>query len=84
MEVALHQDAELFDDGRPRSLTEFSDEAVGHERFTRIEQVENNGCDVFGQFHCELQAGKPFNSDLRRNRGSGSKPLIPFEGTQCP
>ncbi len=24
------RDTELFDDGRPRSLTEFSDEAVGH------------------------------------------------------
>jgi hypothetical protein len=40
------KDAGLFDDGNPRSLTEFSDEAVGHERFTRIEQVENNACDV--------------------------------------
>ena len=43
--------AELYDDGSPRSLDTFTREAVGHERFTAIDRVENNGLDVFGAFH---------------------------------
>jgi hypothetical protein len=27
--------------------------AVGHKRSTKIERVENNGCDVYGQFHSD-------------------------------
>jgi hypothetical protein len=46
-------DAELFDDGRPRSLEGFANSAVGHERFTSIERVENDGCDVYGEFHSD-------------------------------
>ena len=46
-------DAEMYDDGNPRSLEDFSDGAVGHERFTKIERVENNGCGVYGQFHSD-------------------------------
>ena len=44
-------DAEMYDDGKPRGLEDFSEGAVGHERFTKIERVENNGSDVYGQFH---------------------------------
>ena len=29
--------AELFDDGSPRSLARFTEDALGHERFTSIE-----------------------------------------------
>ncbi len=43
--------AKLYDDGSPRSLETFTQEAVGHERFTTIDRVENNGLDVFGAFH---------------------------------
>jgi ketosteroid isomerase-like protein len=46
-------DAKMFDDGNPRNLAQFSESAVGHERFTKIERVENNGCDVYGQFHSD-------------------------------
>jgi hypothetical protein len=53
MEVALHQGHSVLRRRSPRDLTEFSDEAVGHERFTRIEQVKDNGCNVFGQFHSD-------------------------------
>jgi len=38
-------DAELYDDGSPRSLKEFTRDAFGHERFTSIDRVENNGLD---------------------------------------
>jgi hypothetical protein len=45
--------AELFDDGQPRSLDEFTKEAIGHERFTSIDQVSNNGLNIVGQFHSD-------------------------------
>ena len=45
--------AQMFDDGSPRSLEQFSESALGHERFTKIERVENYGCDVYGQFHSD-------------------------------
>ncbi len=46
-------DAELYDDGSPRSLKEFTRDAFGRERFTSIERVENNGLDLTGAFHSE-------------------------------
>ncbi len=46
-------DATLTDDGSPRSFTGFSDEALGHERFTSIDRVDNNGLDVYGSFHSD-------------------------------
>lgn len=46
-------DAKLFDDGNPRDLNKFIKEACGHERFTSINKVENNGLDIFGNFHTE-------------------------------
>jgi hypothetical protein len=45
--------ARLFDDGSPRSLEAFTSDALGHERFTSIDTVENNGLDVTGHFHSE-------------------------------
>ena len=46
-------DAKLTDDGSPRSFTGFSDDALGHERFTSIDRVDNNGLDVYGSFHSD-------------------------------
>jgi hypothetical protein len=46
-------DAELYDDGSPRSLQEFTRDALGHERFTSIDSVENNGLDLTGAFHSD-------------------------------
>jgi hypothetical protein len=46
-------DAELYDDGSPRSLKEFTRDALGHERFTSIDRVENNGLDPTGAFHSD-------------------------------
>ena len=46
-------DAELYDDESPRSLKEFTRDALGHERFTSIDRVENNGLDLTGAFHSE-------------------------------
>jgi hypothetical protein len=45
--------AELLDDGTPRELAAFTKEAVGHERFTSIDKVDNGGLDVVGHFHSE-------------------------------
>ena len=46
-------DAKLYDDGKPRSLEKFTKDALGHERFTSIERVENNGLDLVGGFHSD-------------------------------
>ncbi|WP_326995209.1 hypothetical protein [Chitinophaga sp. 212800010-3] len=46
-------DAEMFDDGRKIDLKSFSNDAVGHERFTSIDKVENSGLDVYGRFHSD-------------------------------
>ncbi len=45
--------AELFDDGSPRSLAEFTRAALGHERFTSIDRVENHGLNLTGGFHSD-------------------------------
>ncbi len=46
-------DAKLFDDGSPRDLKKFTRDALGHERFTSIERVENSGLDLVGAFHSD-------------------------------
>lgn len=46
-------DAQLFDDGNPRDFQKFVKDACGHEKFTSIEKVENEGKDITGNFHTE-------------------------------
>jgi hypothetical protein len=46
-------DAELFDDGHKMNFKSFFDKALGHERFTTIDKVENNGLDLYGRFHSD-------------------------------
>jgi hypothetical protein len=45
--------ARLFDDGNPRGLQAFTKDALGYERFTSIDAVENHGLDLSGHFHSE-------------------------------
>ena len=49
----FEHDAELFDDGSPRSLERFTREALGHERFTSFDRVSPDGLEVVGKFHSE-------------------------------
>jgi len=46
-------DATLYDDGNPRSLAKFTEEALGHERFTSIDRIENRGLDLTGSFQSD-------------------------------
>lgn len=46
-------DAKLYDDGSPRNFQNFVKEACGHEKFTTIEKVGNDGKDIIGNFHTE-------------------------------
>ena len=46
-------DAKLYDDGSARDLDAFTHEALGHERFTSIDRVDNDGLDVTGAFHSD-------------------------------
>lgn len=45
--------AALFDDGNKMDFRAFWEKAIGHERFTSIDKVENNGLDVYGKFHSD-------------------------------
>ncbi|HMF73246.1 MAG TPA: hypothetical protein VK616_17320 [Flavitalea sp.] len=45
--------ATLFDDGRQISFRPFFQTALGRERFTSIDKIENNGLHVFGHFHSD-------------------------------
>jgi hypothetical protein len=47
------EDAKLLDDGHQRDFREFSTKAIGHERFTSIDKVENNGLSIYGKFHSD-------------------------------
>jgi hypothetical protein len=49
----FEHDAQLYDDGSPRSLAAFTRDALGHERFASIDTVANHGLDVTGHFHSE-------------------------------
>jgi hypothetical protein len=46
-------DAKLYDDGNPRDFKKFVKEACGHEKFISIVKIENDGKDIYGQFHTE-------------------------------
>ena len=46
-------DALLFDDGNKMNFKSFFNKALGHERFTSIDKVENNGLTVYGKFHSD-------------------------------
>ena len=46
-------DASLYDDGNKQDFKSFFEKALGHERFTSIDKVENNGLDVYGRFHSD-------------------------------
>lgn len=63
--------ATLYDDGEPRSLAEFTRDAVGHERFTQIDEVTNAGLDLVGQLHTERWGD--FRTYFRFHLGSSGK-----------
>ncbi len=46
-------DAELYDDGSPRSIDKFTRDALGRERFTSFTRVSSDGLEVVGKFHSE-------------------------------
>lgn len=46
-------DAKLYDDGNPRDFKKFVKDACGHEKFTSIDKIENEGKTIYGQFHTE-------------------------------
>ena len=45
--------AELYDDGNKQNFKAFFAKALGHERFTKIDKVENNGLHIYGEFHSD-------------------------------
>jgi hypothetical protein len=45
--------AELYDNGSPRDMRCFTQEALGCQRFLSIDRVANNGLYVEGEFYSE-------------------------------
>ena len=46
-------DATLLDDGQPRDLKRFSNEALGHERFLSLDKVSSDGLTIEGEFQSD-------------------------------
>jgi len=46
-------DVRLLDDRHPRDFMKFSTDAIGHERFTSLDKIENKGMDIYGKFHSD-------------------------------
>jgi hypothetical protein len=61
----------MVDWGSPRDFAGFSDDAVGHERFTSIDRVDNNGLNVYGSFHSGRWGD--FKTCFKFHPGSGGK-----------
>lgn len=52
--TALFADrARLFDDGKPRDLARFTQDALGHERFNTLDEVSEDGLELRGLFHSD-------------------------------
>ena len=49
----FEDNATLYDDGRQISFKSFFQTAIGHERFTSIDKIENAGQHIFGHFHSD-------------------------------
>ncbi|SEO88365.1 hypothetical protein SAMN05192574_11541 [Mucilaginibacter gossypiicola] len=49
----VDSDALLFDDGNKMNFKSFFEKALGHERFTSIDKVEQNGLHIYGKFHSD-------------------------------
>ncbi len=47
------ENAELYDDGHKMDLKNFFEKALGHERFTSIDKIEDQGLSVYGRFHSD-------------------------------
>ena len=43
----------FYDDGNQMKFNNFFRKALGHECFTSIDKVENNGLEVYGHFHSD-------------------------------
>ncbi len=48
------EDARLYDDGNKKNFKSFFAKAIGHERFTSIDKIENNSLLIYGKFHSDL------------------------------
>jgi hypothetical protein len=46
-------DAKLLDDGNPQNFTAFFNKALGHERFTSIDKIADEGKTLYGHFHSD-------------------------------
>jgi len=64
-------DAVLYDDGSPRSVEKFAQDALGHERFVSIDRIEKEGLNLFGAYHSD--AWGDFHSYFKFELGPAGK-----------
>lgn len=64
-------DAQLFDDGNKMDFKSFFEKALGHERFTSIDKVEQNGLHLYGKFHSDKWGD--FKTYFKFTIGAGNK-----------
>jgi hypothetical protein len=64
-------DAQLFDDGNKMDFKSFFEKALGHERFTSIDKVEQNGLHLYGKFHSDKWGD--FKTYFKFTIGGGNK-----------
>jgi hypothetical protein len=46
-------EVQLFDDGNKMNFKSFFEKALGHERFTSIDKIVQNGTHIYGKFHSD-------------------------------
>jgi hypothetical protein len=64
-------DVELLDDGISMNFNAFFDKALGHERFTSIDNVKDNGLTIYGRFHSDTWGD--FNTYFKFHLNAGGK-----------
>jgi hypothetical protein len=83
--------AKLFDNGKRKSLFNFTRDHIGSIRFSSIERADNDGRDIYGVMQVReeenvhgylkfrLDAAAMCNRlDIGRQEGEQSQPLLPF------
>jgi hypothetical protein len=50
---AFADNVQLFDDNSKINFKKFSLKAIGHERFTSIDKIENDGLTLYGNFQSD-------------------------------
>lgn len=73
-------DVIFYDDGNQVQFNNFFKKALGHERFLTIEQVENGGLSIYGDFHSDQWGDfkTNFKFELNKEGKINRLDILPF------